>query len=306
MTLFKTILLTFIGINFLFSGVFAQNSHPAITDPTGFDPAYPPTMEELSFISGGHKINGHIYIAAGEGPHPTVIMLHGFAGNEKNLDIAQALRRSGINSLFIHYRGAWGSGGEFMIPNAVGDVGNIISNLTDPKWAKKRRVDTKKIGLLGHSFGGLIGTLATVENKEVQCYVFKAGWNAGLRASLINSNPETKTVVIEGISKDIRKIGGPLYGDAEAYVNDLALNADYYNISNHVGELNTRKLLVIGGLKDMALPIDEHHRPFVKALREAGAKNMTELIIDDDHSFSGSRIKLSIAVVDWFQNKCWN
>ena len=31
----------------------------------------------------------------GLGPHPVVIMLHGFPGNEKNLDLAQSIRRAG-------------------------------------------------------------------------------------------------------------------------------------------------------------------------------------------------------------------
>jgi hypothetical protein len=32
-----------------------------------------------------------IYIASGAGPHPTVLMLHGFPGNEKNLDLAHSV-----------------------------------------------------------------------------------------------------------------------------------------------------------------------------------------------------------------------
>ena len=38
-----------------------------------------------------------------------VLLLHGFPGNEKNLDLAQDLRADGFNVLFFHYRGAWGS-----------------------------------------------------------------------------------------------------------------------------------------------------------------------------------------------------
>ena len=44
--------------------------------------------------------------ANGQGPHPTIVLLHGFPGNEKNLDLAQSLRRAGYNVLFFHYRGA--------------------------------------------------------------------------------------------------------------------------------------------------------------------------------------------------------
>lgn len=42
-----------------------------------------------------------IYIASGAGPHPTVLMLHGFPSNEKNLDLTTAywLRRWGEASV---------------------------------------------------------------------------------------------------------------------------------------------------------------------------------------------------------------
>ena len=54
------------------------------------DGAFPPTMGELSFESGGCKLNGFMYVANGPGPHPTVVILHGYPGNERNLDPARA------------------------------------------------------------------------------------------------------------------------------------------------------------------------------------------------------------------------
>jgi len=38
-----------------------------------------------------------------------VVLLHGYPGNERNLDLAQARRRDGWDIVFFHYRGAWGS-----------------------------------------------------------------------------------------------------------------------------------------------------------------------------------------------------
>jgi hypothetical protein len=65
---------------------------PAIyTDPP-HDKAHPPGMEVLHIPSGGVKINGVAYTAAGAGPHPVLVLMHGLPGNEKNLDLP---RRSG-------------------------------------------------------------------------------------------------------------------------------------------------------------------------------------------------------------------
>ena len=108
--------------------------HPATHDPEVVDAAYPPEMRELSFNSGGSKLNGLIYIANGPGPHPTVILLHGYAGNERNLDLAQAMRRAGNNVLYFNYRGTWGSGGEFSISHALEDVATAVELAREKRW----------------------------------------------------------------------------------------------------------------------------------------------------------------------------
>ena len=62
-----------------------------------------------TFDSDGHRLIGTLYLARGEEPKPTVLLLHGCPGLEKNLDLAVLLRDRGWNSLVFHYRGCWGS-----------------------------------------------------------------------------------------------------------------------------------------------------------------------------------------------------
>jgi len=72
-----------------------------------------PSMDELAIPSHGSRMNALVYLAAGSGPHPVVVFLHGYPGNEKNLDLAQAVRRAGFDAVYFDYRGTWGSGGTF-------------------------------------------------------------------------------------------------------------------------------------------------------------------------------------------------
>ena len=58
-------------------------------------------------------------LAAGKDKKETVLLLHGLPGNERNLDLAQELRRNGRNVIYFNYRGAWGSQGEFMFSNCL-------------------------------------------------------------------------------------------------------------------------------------------------------------------------------------------
>jgi uncharacterized protein len=74
------------------------------TDPAP-DKAHPTRMEVLHVPSGGVEINAVAYLASGPGPHPTLVICHGWPGNEKNLDLAQAARRAGWNAITFNYRG---------------------------------------------------------------------------------------------------------------------------------------------------------------------------------------------------------
>ncbi|HJZ24659.1 MAG TPA: hypothetical protein VJ370_00135, partial [Streptosporangiaceae bacterium] len=67
----------------------------------------------VTFDSDGHRLVGILYLARGEEPKPTVLLLHGCPGLEKNLDLAARLRDRGWNALLFHYRGCWGSAGRY-------------------------------------------------------------------------------------------------------------------------------------------------------------------------------------------------
>src|SRR5258708_23565363 len=105
----------------------AERAPAALTSDLPPDPAYPATMAWPDIPSHGAKLYSVIYIASGAGPHPTVLMLHGFPGNEKNLDLAYSIRRAGWNVLVPFYRGAWGSGGKFSFTPALEAAYSTIS-----------------------------------------------------------------------------------------------------------------------------------------------------------------------------------
>jgi pimeloyl-ACP methyl ester carboxylesterase len=126
---------------------------PAIyTDPAP-DAANPARMEVLHIPSGGVEINGVAYLASGKGPHPTVVICHGWPGNEKNLDLAQTLRRAGWNAITFNYRGAWGSPGSFRFAQNPEDAKAVLAFLRDPANAARLGVDPARIAMIGHSMG---------------------------------------------------------------------------------------------------------------------------------------------------------
>jgi len=107
---------------------------------------------EINIPSDGAILQGFIYLAAGKGMHPTVFLLHGFPGNERNLDLAQVLRARGWNVIYFNYRGAWASQGHFSFTNCVEDVVNAVHYAE--KERNKFHIDVNNMVLFGHSMGG--------------------------------------------------------------------------------------------------------------------------------------------------------
>lgn len=77
-----------------------------------WDSSNPAGSTELFIPSANSQLAGLIYRPNGIQKHPTLILLHGFPGNERNLDIAQVVRARGWNVIYFNYRGSWGSQGK--------------------------------------------------------------------------------------------------------------------------------------------------------------------------------------------------
>ena len=276
---------------------FGQDS--LISDPATVDPDYPPTMVETSFESHGSELNAIVYLAQGAGPHPTVVLLHGFPGNEKNLDLAQAWRRTGINVLFFHYRGAWGSQGDFSIGNVLEDAASALVYVRT--HAAELRVDPERIGVVGHSMGGFVALMTTADDPEIQCTVSIAGLNTSATISQLRADPG----FLEPLAEALEAGTGPLRGTSgRALAEEIQAGADVYDLLRRTGDLAGRELLLIGGYRDQTLPFGAHHEPLVKALQEHGAEDMIQVVLDADHSFSAKRIELARTISHWLHETC--
>jgi hypothetical protein len=111
------------------------------TDPP-VDVAHPAKMTVLHIPSRGVLINGIAYQPAGAGLHPTLVICHGLPGNEKNLDLAQAVRCAGWNAITFNYRGSWGSPGVYRFTQNLEEADAVLAYLRDPANATRLGIDT--------------------------------------------------------------------------------------------------------------------------------------------------------------------
>jgi pimeloyl-ACP methyl ester carboxylesterase len=279
----------------------AQNA--AITTDPAFDKQNPATMQSFQLPSHGALLNALVYIASGSGPHPTIILLPGFPGNEKNLDLAQTLRRAGYDVLYFNYRGSWGSPGDFSLTHSIEDTQSAIAFMRDPANAKKFRVDPSNIILIGHSMGGFMARYAAAQDPSIKAVALISA--AEMSVDVVESlKPEQRKAAVNSIAKQLAAEGmAPLAGvTPQSLAEEIVANADTWNIPNLAPKLVTRPILVITS-DDGLVPSND---AFVAALRKAGGTQASTLHLTTDHAYSDHRIALQQAILDFLSHQQQN
>jgi len=281
---------------------------PVAMDPAAISLAYPPATIELSFDSHGASLNGHLYLANGAGPHPTVVLLHGLPGNEKNLDLAQAARRAGFNVLFFHYRGAWGSQGDFSFTHVVEDALAAGAFARSDKAVADYRVDPARIIYLGHSMGGFAALAAGARDRQAVCIGALSPTDlAILAAAFEDENARNRFAAYMDSIGEPRPGGrfGPLRGVTGAgAVQEIRATGQTLSMPGLAGDFAGRSVLLTAAKGDSVLPPEAFHAPLAAAYEAEPGLNLTQIMFESDHVYSWERIALAHAVAGWLDKEC--
>jgi len=244
------------------------------------DSLSPAGIIELQIPSSGSNIYGFCYTANGKRLHPTVIFAHGMPGNERNLDLAQNLRRAGYNVVYFDYRGSWGSEGKYTYSNSIKDVNAVVDFVTDSVNVERMKIDTNRVALIGHSLGAGIALIEGIRNERVKAI---AGISVMNPYTLLQGKEAQSNVI--GLEEYIATLG-MLNTDPETYLKDLMLHLNEYDIESLVN--STRKPLLV---------IDEHQKN--DYLERIDKKSLTYRVWDTDHAFTNRRNALSTELRTW-------
>jgi uncharacterized protein len=258
------------------------------------DRADPMRNEAVWIPSHGVRMNGVMYAAAGVRDHPTVLNIHGTPGNEQNLDIAQALRRAGYNVLSFHYRGSWGSPGNFTQAGGVDDCEAALAFLRDPAVAKRFRIDVRRLVLMGHSYGGFAAARVAAAHPDIAALVLLAPWNPAQDIPLLTVPPEGfPAAAHRAFDDDEGRMGG--YTDVDMAREILAPGYDW-RLEDSAGAIRHLPILIVSARDDTP---DDQGTELIAALQRARATDVKAVSMDTDHVFSDHRIALEGEILDW-------
>jgi len=183
----KTLMIVICLLVFVFSlSAKAQNSGLSVEEIynsiRSCGPQYDWVESIVTFTNEGMTLVCSLTIPGTSQLPPIVITMNGFGGDRDDVEIpgtgepffkrfARILAEQGIASLRIDFRGSGDSDGEYQmtsfstqISDALAAVDYICNNL-------KHQVNTKSIGMMGFSQGGIGGSTAAAKDKRVDSVV---------------------------------------------------------------------------------------------------------------------------------------
>ena len=262
-----------------------------VTDPPA-DAAHPASMAVVQIPTGGVLINGVVYKAAGREPHPALVLLHGFPGNEQNLDLAQAARRAGWTVLTLHYRGSWGSPGAFSFHHCLQDSAAALTYLRDPANAARLGIDPRRIAIAGHSMGGIMAARTLAEDKALLGAFLIDPWDTAGTGRALTDAAAVAAFRADELDGDLPPLAGT---SAEALIAEIRAADPALDLVAALSDSAGRRIAIYTATRGLG----GQHAALVAAARGGNPAALTEVQMATDHSFSDKRIALAAGLVSW-------
>jgi len=274
---------------------------------------YPYREEEVSYSNPAAKIElaATLTIPPGKGPFPAVLLMSGsgphdrdetLAGHKPFLVLADYLTRKGIVVLRADKRGVGKSGGDYskaVMEDFASDAEAGVAYLKT-----RAEVNPHKIGLVGHSEGGIEAPMAAVQDPDVAFIVLMAGTGVkgdellaeqvrliekagGKSQADVDKDVATQREILAlvekdkddaTLEKDLRATMAGKEPDVQISLQVKLVSSPWFRGLLEYDPVPTLSkvmcpVLAINGEKDLQVPPDTNLPPIRKALAAGGNKN---------------------------------
>jgi uncharacterized protein len=296
--------------NLSFSRVEGRLAYAPAIDPPDYSApeGAPYTAEEVEVATeAGHTLAGTLTRPAGTHPVPAVVMITGSGPQERDQalptilpgyrpfrDLADTLSRRGIAVLRLDDRGTGASGGDFASATSADFADDVRAALTYLRG--RGDVDGARLGLVGHSEGGLIAPLVAADDPALAAVVAIAGPSRTGREIIHFQQRQA----IEGSPALAALDRDSLVAAARDELEAVAARQPWLGFFLDHDPLPVARrvrtpVLVLHGETDRQVPAEQAHE-LAAAFREGGNPDVTVrvlpdvnhlLVRDPDGSFSG-------------------
>jgi pimeloyl-ACP methyl ester carboxylesterase len=165
------------------SGTFTQGPAKGTFElsrakPAAPEPPPPYNVEEVTITNGAIKLAGTLTVPPTPGRHPAVVLITGSGAENRDEEVfgfkvfrvlADQLTRQGIAVLRCDDRGVGGSTGSTPESTSEDFATDVLADVA--YLASRRDIDAKRIGLVGHSEGGLIAPMVAARRPSAISFI---------------------------------------------------------------------------------------------------------------------------------------
>jgi len=254
----------------------------------------------------GLPLRGDLHRPDGEGPHPLVVVAHGFKGFKDwgfFPHLAEGLAGAGLAALRFNFAGS-GIGDDPMafdrldlfeknsISGEIADLEDLVGAL--PGRPELEGVDLDRLGLFGHSRGGGVAVLFATREPRIRSLVTWAGvasWGRYFSPEILETWEREGVLMVENArTKQLMPLGMDLHRDLTERLSELDVVA--------TAAKSAIPHLIVHGEADEAVPAEDG-----AAIRDASDGRAKLFLIEGTghtfgavHPFEGTTEALDAAV----------
>jgi len=269
-------------------------------------PPFPYDVRDVRFDDAVAHVTlaGTLTTPRGSGPFPAAVLIAGSGANDRDelllghkpfAVLADSLTRHGIAVLRFDKRGVDKSGGNFATATT-----NDFANDAEAAFAFAKsapRIDAHRLGLIGHSEGGVIAPIVAARRKDVAFIVLMAGSGVtgdrilieqlqliaaanGASSDEVKRQAGKEAAVLQLVKADGPDLAGKLRVELKGMVPDAAIDAgvaqmtspwmrEFVSLDPAVALRNVKcPVLAIAGSKDLQVPPEENLAAIRAALHD--------------------------------------
>jgi dipeptidyl aminopeptidase/acylaminoacyl peptidase len=261
--------------------------------------------EDITINNNGVNLRGKFFVVNKEGKFPTLILLHGFPGNESDpLGLGSPLMQSGINVITFNYSGTFQSEGFSSFRNSLADIKAVFTFIHNPENILRFKIDTTSIIVGGYSYGGGLTMTYAINHPEIKHVISIAGNDWGEHIEDYTHNPDMKARIDASIDRVVTS--GTVRFEPGAQPREIAasgldnLEPTLY-LKRNASLLVQKDILLICGWDDPVVSIDRYTLPLYRALQKENAGQVKIVAFQDNHAFRKSREDLVTKVIGWIK-----
>lgn len=257
----------------------------------------------VSFRCEDHSVKGLFFPASNASSAYTAILLHGFPPGQGDLfGLGEALSKAGIHALTFTYTGTYESEGIHTYAAALLDIKAAIAFLAASDLSTKYKIDTSRIVLIGHCYGGAMALNYAARHSEIRRVIALEPVQPGEFARLYLQNNKM-AAAMDSVFDALKRPNGPVNFQGSEDLRKTVQNPAPYDLLLIAPQIADREVLLVTGWDDYVTTTEAHHLPFYRSLKKAGAAHIKFVGFHTNHGFRGVREAMAGEVIRWIVSK---